>query len=450
MKALEREIEIDFQQVTLQFKHFESLNSRRHAEIQKEFSSFLEGMLIRRSARMFRFIQNLHNGLIEFKKMLGIDAEKIFIQFTNGDSHGECERAVIFEICGSKYVFKSRDPRPHLALHLVLTKIKEKTAIDAVPPKFWSSPKNDWYVMPFLESRPYASPAQAREFMRSLGVVTAVAHALQMTDVHIDNLIAWNGRPVIIDAECIFYSFTEHGKPPIEDRLLNTGLVSRWANLSSILGAYRSNKAFGAKINNGDLAYVTSESGPSNNRLISKSGLPVNPADFCDEIIDGFEDAYRQICSNRQHLIRELKEITIGMRTRFLLKLTVQYAATLEVLRCPFSGDTATNLGRAIHHFSHAIGLSNTADKETLKCELRDLLDSDIPFFWTEEQESGPALMHWTGRVKYFPSRDSLSKRIGRCIYSCSINDLPRLRKELRSFLLKPSLIEEKITHVSL
>lgn len=214
VKALEREIEIDFQQVTLQFKHFESLNSRRHAEIQKEFSSFLEGMLIRRSARMFRFIQNLHNGLIEFKKMLGIDAEKIFIQFTNGDSHGECERAVIFEICGSKYVFKSRDPRPHLALHLVLTKIKEKTAIDAVPPKFWSSPKNDWYVMPFLESRPYASPAQAREFMRSLGVVTAVAHALQMTDVHIDNLIAWNGRPVIIDAECIFLQLHRARKAP--------------------------------------------------------------------------------------------------------------------------------------------------------------------------------------------------------------------------------------------
>lgn len=442
-EILEREIEKDFQQVTLQFKHMESAS--QHGRIQEEFRSFLEGMLIRRSARMFRFIQNLHQGLIEFKEMLGLDAKNVFLQFTDGDSHGECERAVIFKMGGSKYIFKSRDPRPYLALHLTLTKIRETTAIDAVPPELWYSAKNAWHVMPFLESAPYTSPTQARKFMRSLGVITAVAHALQMTDIHIDNLIAWNGKPVIIDAECIFYSFTEYGKRTPEDRLLNTGLCSRWPHLSSIFGTHKGNKAFGAKVCNGNLAYLTSESDPSKNRLMDEAGSPVNPAEFCDEIIGGFEEAYRQICANRRHLVRDIKEVTHGMRTRFLLKLTIQYAATLEVMRCPFPGDTATHLGRVFHIFSDATGLSKAASKKTLRCELKDLLDSDIPFFWTEEKESKPTIMHWTGPVKRLGDKDSLPKRIDRSIFSCSIKDLPRLRNELRDFLLNRAFTEGKL-----
>lgn len=441
LKKLKLEIRSDLMQVSFQLDHTRNKINFPSSNSIDEFDTFIHGMLTRRAERMFRFLKKLQISISQFGEMIQVAPEIVSITFSDGDSHGECERAIFFEMGGAEYVMKFRDPRPYLVLQVVLKKLQLATSIDTVPPDIWFSPNYEWHVMPFLDKdkdkdknkEPIVSSS---EFMNRLGALTAAAYFLQMTDVHFENVIVWNGTPIIVDAECMFYSYVEYEGCSAEDRLTHTGLVGMNPSLSSIRGGEHPVYSFGAKDECGKLVYLTPESGKGKNRFLDNAGNIVDPSKFITALCDGFCSAYEALCMAKEELITEIESIAkSGMKTRFLLKLTIQYAVTIEMLRKPSSKAAKRVIGEIVSSFAKAQGLSQISDNKTLYCELLDLLDSDIPLFWTEDLASGPALFHWSGLVKNLDNEDSLINRIRRSISSCSISDSQKLRSRLIEFL---------------
>jgi uncharacterized membrane protein len=74
---------------------------------------------------------------------------------------------------------------------------------------------------------------------------------------------------------------------------------------------------------------------------------------------------------------------------------------------------------------------------KTKHCELHDILGSDFPFFWIEDVNNTPTLMHWSGIVRKLSDNDSLKNRIKKTITNCSISDLPKLKASMNRFFLK-------------
>jgi len=290
--------------------------------------------------------------------------------------------------------------------------------------------------MPYLEEMPvHRNAEEIAQFMKGLGALTAVAYFLEMTDLHFDNVISWNCKPVIVDAECIFYSYLEYSRDSAEDRMANTGLVSAAPFLSSILGGKSSALSFGAQRSGGKIVYLSVEEGVEKNRLLDEFGKSINPANFSQIIADGFYDALCALCSVKQDLLLDVKAVSQGMKTRRLLRLTMQYAVTLEMLRNPKHASTVEKIGQIISIFSRAQSLSTVSCAETLRCEIVDLLDSDVPSFWMEDSNGMPHLMHWTGSVKKLKRQDSLAARIERSLNSCLEADAMKLREYLKDFV---------------
>jgi lantibiotic modifying enzyme len=271
-------------------------------------------------------------------------------------------------------------------------------------------------------------------FFTRLGALAATAYSLQMTDIHLDNLITTRGIPVIIDAECIFYGYSEYGQQSAEHRLISTGLVGIDASLSSICGGSTPVLEFGAEERCGELKYLRSSLGVQPNRLKDQAGKVIDPADYTRSIWDGFTRAYKTLFSFREELSAEVQTISKGMRSRFLLRLTMQYMTVIEMLRRPTTSDVTVRLGEITSVFLKAIGLSKSIFEEAKRCELLDMLDSDVPFFWIEDGDSGPALMHWSGIVHLLPEEDLLKNRIRRAIESINMDDVDALRSVFSDF----------------
>ena len=86
--------------------------------------------------------------------------------------------------------------------------------------------------MPYLETGTGARDG-VDAFMFALGALTAVAYCLRMVDLHLENLLVFDGKPVIVDPECILYNFASEASG---NRLLSTGLLSHNPGLSALRG----------------------------------------------------------------------------------------------------------------------------------------------------------------------------------------------------------------------
>ena len=127
----------------------------------------------------------------------------IDVQDNAGDSHARGRSVRILEFsCGRKVVYK---PRP-LDLHVRFTGVVrwlngrlpglELSTVDAL-----LRPGYGW--LEFIEHAPCADLDDVDRFYRRQGVLLALLHALDATDVHYENIIAAADQPVLVDVETL-------------------------------------------------------------------------------------------------------------------------------------------------------------------------------------------------------------------------------------------------------
>jgi type 2 lantibiotic biosynthesis protein LanM len=143
---------------------------------------------------------------------LSIDIEKpVEIQnlTISGDNHDKNNFVAIIEFAeNQKIVLKNRIAKPEMVLSKSIDFFADKN-INLKSPKILET--NEHYWTEFIEYKPCNDEKELADYYTRIGNLTALLYALNAVDIHYENVIANGAYPVIIDAECLFYTNFDSG-----------------------------------------------------------------------------------------------------------------------------------------------------------------------------------------------------------------------------------------------
>lgn len=257
--------------------------------------------------------------------------------------------------------------------------------------------------------------------MFAMGAMTAVAFCLRFVDFHLENLMVINGKPIIIDPECVFYNFDGD---VTSERLLNTGLLSHNVYLSSLRGGEAPGvPLFDFDLHLGDdgILRYRKPARPHSNRLRKRDGSLADPAHYRVEVIDGYCAAYRWFVENADVVCNIIEtRVTDDFRVRFLARETSHYASVLHMLNLPNIDSYPQWVEKVFDHFRVSGHLLESMSSALIEAELLDLNNRDIPYFWVNAGEN--AIQHRTGTIQPLKTKLTLKEQ--------AIQDLQNLRKQ--------------------
>lgn len=268
----------------------------------------------------------------------------------------------------------------------------------------------------------------ASVFYYKAGAILALTYTLGGTDFHQENLIACGCEPVLIDLETLlnplvkpfnYINMSGDDKKNYlcleQDSVLRTCMLPLWIAISKSVSrdygaltpddnaSYSRREWLDINTDRMRREYIERKNNPSPNAPRFKT-VPVNAIEYKDDIIKGFEDAYKLIMNNRAEFLSEtgpLKKIG-GARMRYLTRQSQIYADMTDRLRSPA-------LMRDGAAFSiEAEGLAkpflNAAAKERIEAvwkifesERRSVLLLNIPLF--EFSSNGLSVFDSTGEI---------------------------------------------------
>ena len=243
-----------------------------------------------------------------------------------------------------------------------------------------------------------AAAVRQRFFLR-LGALSAVAYALNLTDMHLENVLANGEHPVFLDLETLLYRYPA-GAP---QDLTTTGLIQspdlHSTPLSGIQGGGRVERLGVSMCEQRpgvpELAYRRPD-WLADNRLRNEAGGLVDPTQHSMEIVEGFTCAYRVLMERRE----EIRALVVAaaprdLHTRHILRFTSYYLLHLfrliQPARAP-DADRRAGLEGCLERDESAHGRVTQA---VARCEAVDLLAGDVPYFFAAADATN--LLHHSG-----------------------------------------------------
>ncbi len=314
-----------------------------------------------------------------------------------GDAHqrGRSVRELRFD-GGDRVVYK---PRP-LGLHAAFTDVVawlnprvpglELETVDVLV-----RPGYGW--LEFVEHRPCADLTEVDRFYRRQGVLLALLHALDGTDVHFENIIAAGDQPVLIDIETLFQPLLA-----AEDATADPAstLLARSVHRTMLLpqmivgehGAVDISGLGGGRVTTPALERVDwLEPGTDRMRLARVPGGPgagvnrptlggvdVEPAEHGAALLAGFRAGYDTIADGAAELA-PLLERCAAHKIRVLVRPTSFYARMLDETTHPSLLADAAERDEAF-----ALLRDDSTDdvrRGLIAAELTDLWAGDVPMF---------------------------------------------------------------------
>jgi len=350
----------------------------------------------------------------------------------SSDSHNGARRPLLIQSGDRRYVFKFADPRPHQLLSAILDELSYGIGVDLRPPEVIPGRDHRWYAAPFLA--PDDHGGDVRTFMLASGALTAVAYLLSMVDLHLENVVVFQGKPVIVDPECILHNF-----PPDDrsNRLLSTGLLSTNPRLSALRGGDVARQEFLqvglSERADGGVDYLK-PAGPFHNRFRLTDGRLADPADYHRDILDGFLAAFEWFMRYRSVAIDIVDQhVADDFRIRFLVRTTRLYTTAIHLLNAPIScGGTAWRR-QVFERLRRAGHFLETVSPEIMAAEWADIESRDVPYFWIHA--GAPIIHHRSGAKQALPYRWNARRQAISDIRSLSRSEVRAQTDVLSAFL---------------
>ncbi|ADO68035.1 type 2 lanthipeptide synthetase LanM family protein [Stigmatella aurantiaca] len=254
----------------------------------------------------------------------------------------------------------------------------------------------------FVEAGGCDSREALQRFYWRQGSFLAVLHLLSAVDFHLENLIAAGEFPVGVDLEALF-----HHRPPLGPSgkaygrawaLLDQSIVAVGMLPISLFG--RPGRA-GLDMSGlgGEAGQLTpqrmptlEDSGSDTMRVVRRQGrmegsrnrprlgaAPVDPTEFTEELIQGFEETHALLIRQREALIPQLRAFA-GVEVRYIARATQRYAMLLQESHHPdFLRDGLERDKVLDHLWAEAVHVPLL--RRLLPFEHADLRLGDIPFF---------------------------------------------------------------------
>jgi len=286
----------------------------------------------------------------------------------------------------------------------------------------------------FVQATGCDSREALQRFYWRQGSLLALLHLLSAVDFHFENLIAAGESPVLVDLEALF-----HHRPPAD--LAEKARARAWMLLDQSIVAVGMLPIFlfGREGRAGlDISGLGGEAGqlipqrmpmvedPGSDtmRVVRRQGLmggsnnrptlgetPVDPSEFTEELVQGFQETYALLASRREALAPRLR-VFAHVEVRYIARPTQRYAMLLQESHHPDFLRDGLERDRVLDHL-WAEATHIPVLRRLVPFEHADLRLGDIPFFFAR-----PGERHlWSSTGECIPdyfTRDSLGEVLRR------------------------------------
>jgi type 2 lantibiotic biosynthesis protein LanM len=266
------------------------------------------------------------------------------------------------------------------------------------------------------------------------GSFLALLHVLAAVDFHLENLIASGEHPVLVDLEALF-----HHRPPMDPgerarmrawAMLDQSIVSvgmlpiflygregraglDMSGLGGEPGQLSPQRVAMVEDSWRDTMRVVRRQGvlPGSNNRPRLGAEAVDPSDFTEDIVQGFEETYALLLHRREELAPRLRGFA-EVEVRFIARATQRYGLLLHESHHPDFLRDGLERDKVLDHLWAETGHMPSL-RRLVAFEHADLRLGDIPFF-----SARPGSCHlWTSTGECIPdyfTRDSLSASLQR------------------------------------
>ncbi len=298
----------------------------------------------------------------------------------------------------------------------------------------------------WVSAQDCTSCEELRRYYKRNGILLCVSYLLGSEDMHYENLIAHGEYPVLVDLEMVVGGRGIEKKEKITDvekifreSVYHIGILPLYAwnemgegvNVGAINGKGGQSVPFvmPVVVKPGTvkmhIEYRHHKMSEGKN-LAKLNGSFIEPCELTNEILEGFEEAYRLFMERQVWVFEKLEEFK-DVSVRYLLRNSQQYMMALVTLGHPnylFKDRSLDEiweaLGGGVKVLESGKDDQRTGSKvqETgrwlLKQEIRDLLQWDIPYFYANVSECGLYSSKGEPLKDFFPYpiMDSVKRRL--------------------------------------
>jgi type 2 lantibiotic biosynthesis protein LanM len=297
------------------------------------------------------------------------------------------------------FLYKPRSVKPESAYQTIFGVVARETAVDACPYSVLDRDKYGWVEAVSLSSNSVGRTEEAASVYRQLGTHLALIYLLGGGDMHLENIAVAHGLAHILDCETILGVIPElSGIQPetLIDSVFRTGMLD-WPrgpddNSGMRVSGYSSDETYNIPVavpivrgNPLTLDFTVQlvanmEVSTHAANRVYLSGNIVEPSEFVEEIVSGFQNAYRWLSCNRVVASDLARTLFADTECRFLNRGTQAYALLQSAALHP---KCLSDPLRAEEIFSVILERATRWDANlgVAKAEVEALWNLDIPYF---------------------------------------------------------------------
>jgi type 2 lantibiotic biosynthesis protein LanM len=313
----------------------------------------------------------------------------------HGDSHQRGRTVAVLEFAdGRRVVYKPRPVDAHARLAELCRWLDDQLLVPG-PDTAKVVPRNGYGWVAFVGQEPCADLAEVNRFYRGQGVLLALLHAIDGTDVHCENLISRRDRAVLIDAETMPHPTIFEPDDPAGRALgrsvLRTSLLPQMflgehgaldiSGLGGDRGApYPADAVRWADPCTDEMRLVRAPAefqGSANRPMLTDR--EVDPVEHGAALLSGFRLGYRALVAGRSELARRAGEFADDV-VRVLVRPTRYYAVLLDESTHPSLLRDAADRDRV---FGMLWTDPPVDDPAVVSAEIADLWAGDVPLLVT-------------------------------------------------------------------
>ena len=274
------------------------------------------------------------------------------------DTHGDGRAVAKLSFdCGTQIVYKPRSVTAGVRFYELLTDLNDHLDLPSfVAPTYLDCGSYGW--MEWVADEDCADEAAVGRYYERAGALIAVAYLTEFTDCHHENVVANGEHPVLVDAETVFHPRFTPGERPVSvgvtdeqrESVVLSSLVPREVgdDDDDAFGVAAAGIPLDAESTTvsamtvprleavgSDVVAVVEESGTVEveANVPRVDGEPALPGEYTDEILTGFQTAYRTLVEVADSGEFDYEERFAGVENRFVYRPTMQYARLLDGLK---------------------------------------------------------------------------------------------------------------------
>ena len=322
---------------------------------------------------------------------------KILGGFSDFHNYGRQIMRVVFED-GTEILYKPRSMNNEYAFGELLRWMQKYTGIKQYAYEFLSYKDHSWCTI--VKYSACTSSEELEAYYTRLGVQLFLTYFLGTRDLHYENLIAAGEYPVLIDLEILSNRhMVESRDLAVEEILyqlgqsvLYTGILpyyhwnqnGKGINCSAISG--NGNQTYPFKIpvvidgetSDMRIAYATPVSQKKENLAVLREEFQ-DPVLYVNQLVYGFQTAYRTVLENKDVFGMVLQGLH-GLKCLYLLTDTQRYQMLLSTSYHPQMLRDGADRELLLYSLKKGRKIS---DMPLIECEVKELLDGDIPYFFS-------------------------------------------------------------------